>query len=68
MLLMLCRDIERDDRRWNGCASSSLSYSAAHPLPRTYTFRARRIFLAPAMAHDNAIKAHEQFIQHGHEF
>src|SRR6266567_4165860 len=30
-----CHDIERDDRRWNGCASSSLSHSAAHPLPRT---------------------------------
>src|SRR3984893_10599172 len=26
-----CRDIEWDDRRWNGCASSSLPYSAAHP-------------------------------------
>src|SRR5260221_12453809 len=39
-----CRDIERDDRRWNGCASSSLSYGPAHPLPRTYTFRTRRIF------------------------
>jgi hypothetical protein len=25
------RDIEWDDRRWNGCASSSLSYGAAHP-------------------------------------
>src|ERR1700736_4147190 len=42
-----CHDIEWDDRRWNGCASSSLSYGAAHPLPRTYTFRTRRIFLAP---------------------
>jgi hypothetical protein len=29
-----CHDIEWDDRRWNGCASSSLSYGAAHPLPR----------------------------------
>jgi hypothetical protein len=28
-------DIERDDRRWNGCASSSLSYGPAYPLPRT---------------------------------
>src|SRR6266852_3428410 len=35
-----CRDIEWDDRRWNGCASSLLAYGAAHPLPRTYTFRA----------------------------
>src|SRR5882672_12395562 len=26
-----CHDIEWDDRRWNGCASSSLSYSAARP-------------------------------------
>src|SRR5882672_6018732 len=26
-----CRDIEWDDRRWNGCAPSSLPYSAAHP-------------------------------------
>src|SRR6266851_7685240 len=34
-----CHDIEWDDRRWNGCASSSLSYGPAHPLPRTYTFR-----------------------------
>src|ERR1700692_4114902 len=39
-----CHDIEGDDRRWNGCASSLLSYSAAHLLPRTYTFRTRRIF------------------------
>src|SRR5258705_9465078 len=34
-----CHGIEWDDRRWNGCASSSLSCDAAHPLPRTYTFR-----------------------------
>jgi hypothetical protein len=34
-----CHGIEWDDRRWNGCASSSLSCGAAHPLPRTYTFR-----------------------------
>src|SRR5258707_12827072 len=34
-----CHDIEWDDRRWNSCASSSLSYGAAHPLPHTYTFR-----------------------------
>src|SRR5712671_5666017 len=39
-----CHNIERDDRRWNGCASRSLSYGAARPLPRTYTFRTRRIF------------------------
>src|ERR1700730_2670798 len=26
-----CRDIEWDDRRWNGCASSSPPHSAAHP-------------------------------------
>src|SRR6266849_4012169 len=38
----ICHDIEWDDRRWNGCASSSLSYGAAHPLPRTYTFRTRK--------------------------
>src|SRR6202047_3336141 len=30
-----CHDIEWDDRRWNGCASSSLSYGVAYPLPRT---------------------------------
>src|SRR3981189_35266 len=39
-----CHDIEWDDRHWNGCASSSPSYGAAHPLPRTYTFRTQRIF------------------------
>src|ERR1700688_438919 len=33
-----CHDIEWDDRRWNSGASSSLSYGAAHPLPRAYTF------------------------------
>src|SRR6266852_2305615 len=42
-----CHDIEWDDRHWNGCASSSLKYGAAHPLPRTCTFRTRKIFLAP---------------------
>src|ERR1700722_13265744 len=26
-----CHDIECDDRRWNGCAYSSLPYCAAHP-------------------------------------
>src|SRR5712692_1062071 len=26
-----CHDIEWDDRRWNGCASSSPSYNAARP-------------------------------------
>jgi hypothetical protein len=26
-----CHDIEWDDRRWNGCAFSSLSSGAAHP-------------------------------------
>src|SRR5580693_10242439 len=26
-----CHDIEWDDRRWNGCASSSLSQGAARP-------------------------------------
>src|SRR6266700_7162875 len=26
-----CHDIEWDDRRWNGCASSSPSYGAARP-------------------------------------
>src|SRR6185295_9745611 len=26
-----CHDIEWDDRRWNGCASSLLSYSADRP-------------------------------------
>src|SRR5712691_11668858 len=39
-----CHDIEWDDRRWNGCASSSLSSGVTHPLPRTCTFRTRRIF------------------------
>src|SRR6267143_1398897 len=29
-----CHDIEWDDRRWNDCAPPSLSYGAAHPLPR----------------------------------
>src|SRR6267143_5150099 len=42
-----CHDIEWDDRRWNDCAPPSLSYGAAHPLPRTYTFRSRRYFLGP---------------------
>src|SRR6266481_6053359 len=36
-----CNDIEWDDRRWNGCASSSLSYGARFvPLLNTYRFRA----------------------------
>src|SRR5229473_8712585 len=39
-----CHDIEWDDRRWNGCATSLLACGAAQPLPRTYTFRTRRIF------------------------
>src|SRR3984957_20981759 len=26
-----CHNIECDDRRWNGCASSSPSHCAAHP-------------------------------------
>src|ERR1700704_1879341 len=39
-----CHDIEWDDRHWNGCASSSPSYGAAHPLPRTYTFRTQGYF------------------------
>src|SRR6266550_122665 len=39
-----CHDIEWDDRRWNGCAYSSLSYGTAHPLPCSYTSRTRRIF------------------------
>src|ERR1700733_5536999 len=30
-----CRGIEWDEPRWNGCASSSLPYSAAHLLPPT---------------------------------
>src|SRR5882724_9746495 len=35
-----CHDIEWDDRRWNGCASSSLSYGARFvPLLNTYSFR-----------------------------
>src|SRR3982074_3489129 len=42
-----CHDIERHDRRWNGCAYSSPSYGAAHPLPRTYNFPTRRIFFSP---------------------
>src|SRR6478736_8632543 len=41
-------DIEWYDRRWNECASSSLSYGAAHPLPRTDTFSREGYFLAPA--------------------
>src|ERR1700686_3230807 len=41
-----CQDIEWDDRRWNGCAASSRSRGAARPLPRTYTFRTRWMFLA----------------------
>jgi hypothetical protein len=43
-----CHDIGWDDRRWNGCASSSLSYSTARRLPRTCTFLVSgRYFLAP---------------------
>src|SRR6266567_6964058 len=45
----ICHDIGWDDRRWNGYASSSPSCGTAHPLPRTYTFRTRRIFFGPAM-------------------
>src|SRR6266478_3901877 len=44
-----CHDIEWDDRRWNDCAPPSLSYGAAHPLPRTYTFRSRRIFFGTGL-------------------
>src|SRR6266436_176596 len=34
-----CHDIEWDDRRWNGCASSSLSFvSRFVPLLNTYSF------------------------------
>src|SRR3977135_2655157 len=36
-----CHDIEWDDRRWNGCASLSLSYGARFvPLLNTYSLRA----------------------------
>ena len=42
-----CHDIEWDDRRWNGCASSSLSCIAVVPL-RIYHSYAKDI-LAPVM-------------------
>src|SRR6266850_5277226 len=42
-----CHDIEWDDRRWNGCASSSPSYGAAHPSLATHLqFPTRRIFFS----------------------
>src|ERR1700733_3239539 len=39
-----CHDIEWDDHRWKGCASSSPPYGAARPLPRIFTFRTPWIF------------------------
>src|SRR5260370_5529803 len=43
-----CHDIEWDDRRWNGCASSSLSYGAARPPAAHLQFsHAKGYFLAP---------------------
>src|SRR6202035_2463354 len=42
-----CHDIEWDDRRWNGCASSSLSSGAGSCLLRTHIFRTRKLFWAP---------------------
>src|ERR1700675_980342 len=35
-----CHDIEWDDRRWNGCASSSLSCSTACPAAHLHISRA----------------------------
>src|SRR5216684_1494694 len=42
-----CHDIERDDRRWNGCASSSLSRSTAGPCCVLAHFAREGYFLAP---------------------
>jgi hypothetical protein len=42
-----CHDIEWDDRRWNGCASSSQSYSAARPCCALTHFAREGYFLAP---------------------
>src|SRR5438128_5116658 len=42
-----CHDIEWDDRRWNGCASSSLSYSAARSCRALVHFVREGYFLAP---------------------
>src|SRR5258706_14953089 len=44
-----CHDIECECRRWNVRAFSSLSYGVAHPLPRTYIFRTRRIFFGTGL-------------------
>lgn len=41
-----CHDIEWDDHRWNGCASSSQSYSADRPCGALRQFVAQNI-LAP---------------------
>src|SRR5882757_63207 len=38
-----CYDIEWDDRRWDGCASSSLSQSAVPPAARLHISRAKDI-------------------------
>jgi hypothetical protein len=38
-------DIERDDRRWNGCAYSLLPYGAAHPnAAHTHISHTKNIF------------------------
>ena len=42
-----CHDIEWDDRRWNSCASSSLSYGAARPCCALTQFAREGYFLAP---------------------
>src|SRR5216684_8983110 len=38
----ICHDIEWDDRRWNGCASSSLSYGAGSSLAAHLHIRTRK--------------------------
>src|SRR3984893_13114116 len=37
-----CHDIEWDDRRWNGCAASSLLYSTAYPAAHLHMTNVRR--------------------------
>src|ERR1700686_2447018 len=42
-----CHDIEWDDRRWNGCAPSSLSYGVAHPLASPTRWNVRPLVCHP---------------------
>src|SRR6266850_10412 len=45
-----CHDIEWDDRRWNGCASSSLSYGAVRPCCALTYFTREGYFWRRSMA------------------